>query len=92
MLRSDGRGSGRRAADLDDGPDRRVLACHGLVAERHMMRAAVDAVDDQRHPVAQLVGQPLADHAADDGRGSSSPWSTYWPIAALQRPGRSVLD
>ena len=32
-----------------------------------MMRAAIDPVHDQRHPVAQLVGQPLADHPPDDG-------------------------
>jgi len=61
-----GAGAGGRATDLDDGPHRRVLH-HHLVAQRDMMCAAVDPIDDQCHLVAQLVGQPLADHPADDG-------------------------
>src|SRR3546814_3314053 len=35
--------------------------------ERDVMGLAVHAVDDQIAPVAQLVGQPLRGHAADDG-------------------------
>ena len=49
-------------ADLHDGPDRRTLS-DSLIAQRHMVRAAVNIVHDQRHLVAQLVGEPLRRHA-----------------------------
>ena len=33
-----------------------------------MMDAPVDAVDDEAEPLAELIGQPLVDDAADDRR------------------------
>ena len=64
MLRSEARGPTGGAANLDDGSHRRVRR-NCLVAERHVMCAPVHAVHDQRRPVAELVGQPLADHPSD---------------------------
>ena len=60
--------SWRRPTDLHDRAQRRFLG-HGLGAERHVVGLAVHAIDDQRHLLPEFVGQPLADHLADDGLG-----------------------
>ena len=57
-----------RGGDLHNRSDGRFLGGvrHRLGAERDMMDAPVNAIDDEAKSLAKLVGQPLVDHAASD--------------------------
>jgi hypothetical protein len=60
----------RRRGDFDDRSDRRLLAGgrHSRRAERDIMHAPVDAIDDEAETLAEFVGQPLVDDPADNPR------------------------